>query len=175
MKNKQKKQLFHCPSLSEMLGGLLPKRHIHSFRQSTNFFAPLAQHRLTVLHKFMHFQGRGGRKINIISQCIHTSQRQQRLHRAGLNSAADPGLAQPWALGAAADWLICVSASPDGEEKKCTLQQQRTLCCLKIMSASAVLIEIRLIAHKRLCGGQKKRFQCNSLDCERRNDCVVEV
>lgn len=112
-KKKKKKQLFHRPSLSEMVGGLLPKRHIHSFKQSTNFFAPLAQHRLTVLHKFMHFQGRGGRKINIISQWIHISQRQQRLHRAGLNSAAGWSGTRATLSPRSRCWLahLCISLS----------------------------------------------------------------
>lgn len=35
----------------------------------------------------------------------------------GLNSAADLGRVQPWALKAAADELFYVSASPDGKKK----------------------------------------------------------
>lgn len=136
--SRKSKEVFYCRSLLERVGGLLPKRHFHSFRQSNKFFfffALLAQHRLTVLHIFIHFQGRGGRKINIISPCIHISQRrrqQKLLYRTGLNSAADPGLVQPLIPRAAADWLFCVSARLGRErEKKCTLQQQRTLRCLK--------------------------------------------
>lgn len=95
-----------------MVGGLLPKRHIHSFRQWTNLFASSLS---TVSQSYINScisKAEEEKKCTLFhSVCIYRSGSSS-FHRTGLSSAADSGLVQPWAPCRRC-WLarLCISLS----------------------------------------------------------------